>query len=346
MNDQAARDDTTTSAQAAAPDPRRRPPAPPITRHLVLVNQPGWQSVDDLFQIARKVRWLDPSIAVFVVTAEVNDILASEKAAERPSLVVSFGPLGNFAPRRGKVYAGHQIAKLEQLRRLATAGVPVPRTAYLTAQTPLDPALWGEFVILKPSDIATSSHGLGFQLMRTSRVRYRPPEDYPEDHPARRGPMIVQQFVDTGEHVESFRVLLLFGEPLYCSRSVGRPNRVSLDAPDEVLESAMVYIQGLSIEDRLRNYVFDADVIMTARRAAGAVPDVPLVGCDVIRDHRNGRVYVLELNPGGNTWHFSSQYFAASRAAEGELSNMRLKQFDALNLSAHVLVQRTRAEAE
>lgn len=346
MNDQAARDDTTTSVQAAAPDPRRRPPVPPITRHLVLVNQPGWQSVDDLFQIARKVRWLDPSIAVFVVTAEVNDILASEKAAERPSLVVSFGPLGNFAPRRGKVYAGHQIAKLEQLRRLATAGVPVPRTAYLTAQTPLDPLLWGEFVILKPSDIATSSHGLGFQLMRTSRVRYRPPEDYPEGHPARRGPMIVQQFVDTGEHVESFRVLLLFGEPLYCSRSVGRPNRVSLDAPDEVLESAMVYIQGLSIEDRLRNYVFDADVIMTARRAAGAVPDVPLVGCDVIRDHRNGRVYVLELNPGGNTWHFSSQYFAASRAAEGELSNMRLKQFDAMNLAAHVLVQRTRAEAE
>jgi hypothetical protein len=79
LTDQLAREDTPGSERpAAAGQQRRAMVAPPITRHLVLVNQPGWQSVEDLFQIAKKVRWLDAGIGVFVVTAEANDVQASE----------------------------------------------------------------------------------------------------------------------------------------------------------------------------------------------------------------------------------------------------------------------------
>ncbi|MEJ0098010.1 MAG: hypothetical protein WDM84_08950 [Bauldia sp.] len=90
-----------------------------------------------------------------------------------------------FRPLRGKVYQGWPIPKFEEVRRLAVAGVPVPLTALLTPELRLDPALWGEFVIVKPTDIATSSHGHGIQLMRTGRVSYIAPRDYPKGHPGR-----------------------------------------------------------------------------------------------------------------------------------------------------------------
>ena len=325
--------------------PRRR--IEPL-RHLVLVNQPGWQAIEDLYQIAAKVSWIDPTIRSFVVAADINNSVSRRAAATKPTLVVSFGPMGKFKPSRGKVYQGHTIAKFEQLRRLSAAGVPVPRTAYLTPEINLDPKLWGEFVILKPSDIASSSHGLGIQVIRTSRVRYKAPQEYPSDHPGRRGPMIIQQFVNTGPQLEGFRVLTLFGQPLYCVRSLAQTPRVDLAAADDAtIETSPITIQALSYEDRSRTYLYDADVIAAARGAAQAIPEVPLQGCDVMRDHRSGRVFVLELNPGGNTWHFSSNYYADTRRRDTpEMNRERAEQLDALNSAAHVLVERTRSEAQ
>src|SRR4029077_18625323 len=104
---------------------------------------------------------------------------ARRQPPSRPSLVCSPGPLEAFRPLRGRVYQGTPIAKLEQLQRLAAAGVPVPRTAVLTPDLVLDPTVWGEFVIVKPMDLARSSHGHGVQLMRTSRVRFKATSEYP-----------------------------------------------------------------------------------------------------------------------------------------------------------------------
>src|SRR5437016_222902 len=95
-------------------------------RHLVIVHQPGWQSIEDWYQIATKISRIDTGIATFVVAADVIDPIAVKLAGARPTLVFSPGPLGRFAPARGKVYHGRPIGKFEQLRRLSTAGVRVP----------------------------------------------------------------------------------------------------------------------------------------------------------------------------------------------------------------------------
>ena len=68
-------------------------------------------------------------------------------------------------------------------------------------------------------------------------------------------------------------------------------------------------------------------------------------GIDIIREAGSGKLYLLEANPGGNTWIFS----------KGDLTT-RLKtalgverltdQFDAFRTAAKVLIERTRAEAE
>src|SRR5262249_23611460 len=152
---------------------------------------------------------IDPGIEVFLVRGDRSQSYTCRQAATRPTLVFSPGLLGRFNPLRGRVYHGRPIAKFEQLRRLNAAGVRVPRTAFLTPELRLDPGFWGEFVVIKPSRLWSSSHGDGVQLIRTTRLRFKAREEYPPDHPGRHGPMLVQQFINTGERVSIYRALTL-----------------------------------------------------------------------------------------------------------------------------------------
>jgi hypothetical protein len=332
-------------ALRVTPKPKESQVSAGVRRNLILAYRPGWQSLADLETIARHIHELDPTIGVHIVASTIKNTITRKAAARLPTLVVSTGRMPIFKPARGKVYQGLPLPKLEELRRLHAAGVPVPRTAILTPQLVLDPALWGPFVILKPTDIATSSHGRGIQLMRTERVRYIAPHDYPADHPGRLGPMFVQQYVDTGDRVRSHRITTLFGEPLMALLHSGEAQRVDLDAPDEVLEAAPVAIQGAGA--RHTEFIDAPDAVALARAAHAAIPEVPLKGCDILRDVRTGRLYVIELNCGGNVWHFSSNFLAKRRREHGpEFELQRHQQFDALRTAARVLVERTIAEAE
>ncbi len=317
---------------------------PGLQRHLVIVHQPGWQALDDWYEIAQQVRRIDPATGVFIVRADRPDPELQKQAATLPSLVFSAGPLRAFVPERGKVYHGRLIHKFEQLMRLAAGGVRVPMSTLLQPDTRLDPAKWGEFVVLKPTDISTSSHGKGIQLMRTARVRYIKPEDYPEDHPGRRGPIVVQQFINSGPRMPHYRVLTLFGEPLYCQLSEAAENRVDLSSTDETIETAPIAMNVLL--GKTKTFLYRADVVALARAAYRAVPEAPLQGCDIIRDAATDQLYVLELNPGGNTWHFSSSFQAPLRAIDGAEHEARRRwHLDAFGTAAHVLADVTRREA-
>ena len=317
--------------------------APGVDRHLVLVHARGWQAAEDWRDIGSRVRALDRRIGLFLVGAEGVAPDLAALAARQPTLVVSPAPVHTLGLSRGRTLCGRVVAKIEQLHALHTAGVPVPRSSLLHPGVTFDPAVWGDVVVLKPADITSSSSGAGISLMRTERVRYLAPEAYPEGHPARRGPMIVQRFVDTGPRVTSYRVLMFLGEPLYCQRMEATAERIGLDADDAALERAPVAMQS---HDDTRRFVYEADVVDIARRAARAFPDIPLLGCDVLRDVRTGQLYVIEVNPGGNTWHFSSQFLAEERARNGEaFERERREQLDAFGTAALALVTATRALA-
>jgi hypothetical protein len=326
------------------------PPGPPgLQRHLVIVHQPGWQSIADWRDIGGRVRRIDPTIGVLVVSALQDHTALAERAAGLPTLVFSAGPLGKFRPLRGKVYHGGPMPKFQQLRRLLAGGVRVPRTQVLTEGARFDPQAWGEFVVVKPTDMASSSKAAGIQLMRTERVRYIAPGDYPQGHPGRRGPMVVQQFIDTGPQLSTYRVLTLFGEPLYCEYNYLDDSELDLTADDPVIETTNIAIQGDTM-NRHRIFQYDADMVALARAAHHAIPEVPLKGCDILRDHRTGRLYVIEVNPNSNTWHFSSRFMAKLMLQypdkfPPELARQRLEQLDAFGTAAHVLAETTRREA-
>jgi hypothetical protein len=220
----------------------------------------------------------------------------------------------------------------------------VPKWTVLTPGLKLDPDEWGEFVILKPADRAFSSFGHGIQLMRTHRVRYRAPEEYPEGHPGRRSPMLVQRFIDTGENVTFCRVLTLFGEPLYALADRANAPRAKLTASDDEIETMVIASQ--AIKDTSPYLIYEKRFLDLARAAHKVLPGAPLKGCDILQDAGTGELYLLEMNSGGNTWHFSSAEQAHERRRIGaEFEIRRHMQFDAFRTAARVLVERTRAEA-
>jgi hypothetical protein len=120
--------------------------------------------------------------------------------------------------------------------------------------------------------------------------------------------------------------------------------RAALDSSEELLATVAVNARRRDgpVE---REFTWDDDILALARRAYPALPEIPLQGVDIIREAKSGKLFVLEANPGGNTWIFSKgnmterlkTAFGVERLAD---------QFDAFTTAGKVLIERTRAEAE
>jgi hypothetical protein len=317
---------------------------PEKSRTLILVNHPGRQKREDFEEIKAKIEALTSDIDVQIAVPNGSDNGLDEQAWERPCLIVSFGtPLG-FRPPRGLIYCCRPIPKFEQAKNLNRAGIPVPLTARFDFGKPLDRRLWGPLVVLKPTAPGSMSQGSVF-LMRTERVAALAEGVFPAGHPARRYPVMVQQFVDTGEWPSYYRVLTLFGEPLYCIRGATTAPRPPLDAPDEVLLKAEIATNAEVIGHK-RHLACDADVLDLARRVYEAMPAIPLQGVDIIREQASGRLFVLEINPGGNTWHFSSQHIEQRRRGRSGIPRAeRVAQFGAWEMAARALIKKTLEKA-
>jgi hypothetical protein len=92
--------------------------------------------------------------------------------------------------------------------------------------------------------------------------------------------------------------------------------------------------------------IHDPDILALAREVYRAVPEVPLQGCDILREAATGKLFAIEINPGGNTWHFSSDF--AKPMIEESLGTTEplIDQFGVFEVAARVLIEKTRAEAE
>lgn len=310
-----------------------------IELHLVLVHQRVAQDFNDFIRIADVVRALAPEIDVFIAENDQPSSLVRKKASIKPSLVFSPGPLGRFRPSRGRVYQGRVMSKLDELNMLVAGGVRVPHFEELTAKTRLDAVIYGDHVVLKPADPLGGSFARGIEVRRREDVVFLPQDAYPEDHPGRLGPMIVQRLIDTGPERTFFRVLTLFGAVLSAHRDDSTVSLASIEAcePKDYKIRADTKARALS-------YSHDSEVLAFASSIYPAMPEIPLQAIDVVRCVKTGVLYALEINPGGNTWMFSRRQAANTRKLLGveDLST----EFDAFTTAARVLVEKTRHEAQ
>jgi hypothetical protein len=307
--------------------------------NIILVHQRLKLSWKDLADVSRLILQKSRQVRVVLVSeVDTSDIIPSE-VWQWPTITVSFGPLGRFNPSRGPVFANKAISKLDQAARLANAGVATPRTEIFRVGVRLDPEEWGEFVILKPKPLPLTSRNQGIYLYRTERLNRLNEQDIPASHMMRHVPMLVQQFIDTGLRASKQRITTLFGEPFHWVSSANRVPRPPLANSDEILDSAL--ISTAASEDRVWSCAEPSDDMLDlARRAGAAFPNIPLLGLDILRCDATGEVYVLEINAGGNVWHYSSPYAAAHRAAYPETYPTETQKRWSFNRAAEILLEK------
>ncbi len=306
--------------------------------NLILVHQRTKQDRADFESIARQIGERANDIRVFVVDTKEQNWADPVFDREAPTLTVSPMPIKRFSPPPGAVCQGHEFPKDEQYRRLARLGVAVPDWTAILPDTALDPSLWGPYVVVKP---ALGRKGAEIYIKRAGRVRYRPPESFPESHPARNAPLIAQRFIYTGKWPSNFRVVTFFGRTLLCWCCEAAHRYVPLHSRWDFKAKG-----GISVVSNKKDSSYalarDPDVIGLAEKAHAAFPDQPLLGTDIVRDADTGELFVIECNPRGDAWLISSDMGRMiERANRLEFAS----QFGALDIATEVLILATRARA-
>ncbi len=316
--------------------------------NLCLVIQPTRLDPDDFGHIARIVKSLDPGILITILTP--GDKAANVKA-ERwnyRSVTIAIGPSGRFTPPRGPILQNGPVPKLEQYSRFLATGVATPRTARFEFGKRYSEDEWSEFVVMKPLPLTmTSKSGLS-RLYRTRRLEQLSPGALPEDHFLRDGPGLVQELIDTGLYPSKFRVLSLFGDPLYCSNTRSMAPRVPLDAGDEEIEASIIDAKNplskAADKDEKRTLLAaDPAVLAFAREVHGAFPRKPVLGIDILQRESDGKLFAIEVNAGGNVWHLSSSKEKHRQRLGGK--EAMVAQFDAWNVAAQALIRMAREHA-
>ena len=306
--------------------------------NLILVHEVGRQDRADYEEIARLIAAADRGISVYVVDTKEIDWPAAARARESPCLTVSPMPAKKFVPPRGPLLQGHNYRKSEQYPRLQRLGLRVPRWSLVGPGTALDPRDWGPYVVVKPD---LGAKGAEIRIKRTGRVRHHPPERYPADHPARKAPLMAQQFVYTGRWPVNYRVVTLFGRTLMGWRCEANHRFEPLGSRWDFRARGGITVVSNKRDSSYR-LCFERDIVELAQAAHAAFPDQPLLGTDIVRDADTGELFVLECNPRGDVWLLSSDMGRKIEAANG----LDFKaQLGALGIAAEVLASVARERA-
>lgn len=305
-------------------------------RNLVIVHTPGHQALSDWTAVQALMAERAPDIEVRIADNNLPNSTTRRWQTRRPSLVFSPAPLIRYEPTGGRVYCGRRLHKMDVFAWLTAAGVPTPLSATYRPGMVLDPERWGPYVVLKPPGML-SSYGRFVRLVRTDTVLQR--FDTLGIDPKLE--MMAQQFIDaTDDEGRLFetRVLTMFGSPMYALKVTvleprGDPGGIA-DADGEIA----INRKGLKRELKL---AIEDDVVALAQRAAAAIPDVPCIGFDIVRDRSTGELTVLEAN-GASVWHLSSN---STPGYPQEVRDGLHAQFSALQTAADRLVERVRGEA-
>jgi hypothetical protein len=307
---------------------------------LILVNRATYQEIRDLMEIADLVRAGAPDIDTYIVSDEAENLVTRELAAKKPSLIVSFGEIRRFSPLRGRAYVGRYIPKDRQLIRMANGGIPVPRTVVLAGGFPNEVPAFGNLIVLKRV-AQESSGGRGVVLVRHDRVRQKIEELVQNEKWGY--PILIQEFIKTGTHAATTRVATFMGKPILTWTSTLAEPLPDAGQPDEALEKTNI-ASNMAGVSKQRSLDIDPVKLALARRVFDVFRNIPLHGVDIVTGEDN-RHYVLEMNGGGNTWHFSSDLGLRIRANNGGREVMAA-QMGAWRVIADTLIERTRLDAQ
>jgi hypothetical protein len=310
-----------------------------FTRNLVLLHTATHQALSDWVTVREKIEARAPDIEARLASNDEPDPEIYRWQVTRPSLVFSPFRLLAYRPPAGTVYAGREMGKVAEWLHMVECGLPIPQTVRLVPGLQLRPEAWGEYVVVKP---VKGMRGRDIRLLRTEEVGRR----HEELSAGGRQRMLVQRYIEhlNPEHrPTSYRIVTLFGEPiLLCEISWHHPLRPLADLAAD--PDGKIATNGEGIPKR-NTCVKIPDVIQLGRRVAAAFPGIPCLGQDIVRSTATGALYVLEANPGGAIWHFSSDLYIRQPQYSEAFAKEMYAQFGALDVVADQLIERVRREA-
>lgn len=322
-----------------------------MTKQNLIIIHRGPEYERDFDEIAAKVNALESNITVY----HLPNNLAVElpiSAWQHPTLTVSFAARFKIPIRRGPILRNHAIDKLVQQEMFRKHSIPTPPALQFRFGMMLDPLLFGDYVVLKTTDLRVTSTGNLVFLFRRSRLSGLTKANLPPNHPVRNNPnsFLVQRYIHTGPRPRCTRVATFLGRVIYSYEVESLQQLPGLESDNQLLELASVASNN---GERNRRLVLQRDAFELAESAHAAIGSVPLLGIDIIRDSTTKKLYVLEVNAGGNTWHFSSnigddiRVSLASPGGSDDDRNSRgrhalIQQLGAFDIVARTLAEKTR----
>ena len=275
--------------------------------NLLLIAQPDHVQLADFNLLAREIRAVAPDVKAYTMWDRAYDWKKLDPTLDRPSMAFCPVPVRAFKTWRGPLFQCRRLHKSEEYTALQQADVPLPRWGLLMPDSAPDLDGFGPYVVVKPD---WSGRGADVKIMRSGRVRWRPPTtDYTRRLQGEAGNWIYQEFIHTGPHPVSYRVTTLFGEPMWAWKVEANSTRRPLLHRYDFRRGETG--GGMSIVSSGKGCVFslvdEPDLADLARRAHRAFPDIPVLGVDMVRDSETDQSYVIEVNAGGYTWHVSSK---------------------------------------
>lgn len=298
-----------------------------MAANLIILNDTRILPDRDFREIARRVRERAPDIHAFVATERRGLRRAQLVQLLRPTLFVQMKQLEGFKRWRGTLARPLSGArgKMAAYRVLEAGGIPVAPWREIVPGIKLDPSEWGPWMVVKPD---LGRRGIDVETVATEEVRFRAPEELPPGHLGREGPMLAQRFIRTVDEPAFYRVTTCFGEPLFAIHYFAPPGKGTVgDGPPMV-----------AVKHFAARLTDDADLLDLGRRIYALLPEVPTIGCDVLRDRETGKLWIAEINQ-SSVWALSSPVGVAFQAKRGlDL----YAQFGALDRAAEAMVRATR----
>jgi hypothetical protein len=298
-----------------------------MAANLIILNDTRVLPDRDFREIARRVRERAPDIHAVVATERRGLRRAQLLQLLRPTLFVQMQRLEKLKRWRGALAGPSARArgKMAAYRVLEAAGIAVPAWRELVPGIGLDPAEWGPWMVVKPD---RGRRGIDVETVATAAVRHRAPEELAPGHLGREGPMLAQRFIHTVDEPAFYRVTTCFGEPLFAIHYFTPAGKGSMDG-----RPPLVAVKHFSA--RLTD---DADLLDLGRRVHALLPEVPTIGCDVLRERETGKLWIAEINQ-SSVWALSSPVGIGFQSKRGlDL----YQQFGALDRAAEAMVRATR----
>ena len=234
-------------------------------------------------------------------------------------------------PSRGKTLFVERIDKFEQIKQYTAAEIATPKTIEYELGQPINKNDWGDHVFIKPRKGSYSENSF---LIPTKCILDIKP--YFEKLRAE-DKFILQEFIYTGVHAISYRVLNFLGATLSffsytCLKPVYLPNNL-----DEAFNNDTVQTSFLN-DKTTEKFEYNNEILDFSKKIFNVFNEKPIQGTDIIIDAKSNKLYVLEANLGGNSWGFTKKDWGAYK----QLGRPALlQQFNVFDVAANVLIKKT-----